>query len=77
VLATAVISNAQAIVTLNLKDFPPEACEPLAIEPLHPDRFLLDLYGLTHKRSMARSRDRPQCCGGHRCAWRSCSTDSR
>jgi hypothetical protein len=33
-------------VTLNLKDFPPEACEPFAIEPLHPDVFLLDLYGL-------------------------------
>jgi predicted nucleic acid-binding protein len=46
VLATAVASDAEAIVTLNLKDFPPEACEPFAIEPLHPDVFLLDLYGL-------------------------------
>lgn len=39
-------SDAQAVVTLNLKDFPAEACEPLAIEPLHPDVFLLDLYAL-------------------------------
>lgn len=46
VLAAVVVSDAQAVVTLNLKDFPVEACEPLAIEPLHPDVFLLDLYGL-------------------------------
>lgn len=44
VLATA--SDAQAIVTLNLRHFPITACEPLAIEPLHPDSFLLDLYSL-------------------------------
>jgi len=46
VLATAVVSDAQAVVTLNLKDFPIDACEPFAIEPLHPDIFLVDLYGL-------------------------------
>ncbi len=46
VLAAAVASNAQVIVRLNLKDFPPESCEPLAIESLHPDAFLMDLYGL-------------------------------
>jgi predicted nucleic acid-binding protein len=46
VLAAAVASDAQAVVTLNLKDFPVEAYEPFAIEPLHPDVFLLDLYNL-------------------------------
>lgn len=46
VLAAAVVSRAQAVVTLNLKDFKSEACEPFAIEPLHPDAFLLDLYAL-------------------------------
>lgn len=46
VLAAAVACNAQAVVTLNLGDFPVEACEPFAIEPLHPDVFLLDLYSL-------------------------------
>lgn len=46
VLAAAVVSDAEAVVTLNLKDFPLQACEPFAIEPLHPDVFLLDLYGL-------------------------------
>ncbi|MDA0159404.1 PIN domain-containing protein [Solirubrobacter ginsenosidimutans] len=47
VLAAAVASDAQAIVTFNLKDFPPEACEPFAIEAIHPDDFLLDLYELS------------------------------
>ena len=46
VLATAVAANAQVIVTLNLKHFPPNACEPFGIEPLHPDAFLLDLHSL-------------------------------
>ncbi len=46
VLAAAVVGRAQAVVTLNLKDFPFEACESFAIEPLHPDAFLLDLYAL-------------------------------
>lgn len=44
VLATAVASGAHAVVTLNLRHFPPAACAPLAIEPLHPDAFLLGLY---------------------------------
>lgn len=44
VLAAAVASEAQAIVTLNLEDFPRDACEPFAIEPLHPDVFLLQVY---------------------------------
>lgn len=46
VLAAAVASEAQAIVTLNLEDFPGDACEPFAIEPLHPDVFLLQVYEL-------------------------------
>lgn len=46
VLAAAVASNSQAVVTLNLKHFPLTACDPFQIEPLHPDVFLLDLYSL-------------------------------
>ena len=42
----AVASDAQAIVTLNLRHFPTEACKPFAIEALHPNSFLLDLDGL-------------------------------
>jgi hypothetical protein len=44
VLAAAAAAQADTLVTLNLRDFPPAACEPLSIEPVHPDRFLLDLY---------------------------------
>jgi hypothetical protein len=44
VLAAAVASHdAQTIVTTNLRHFPAEACEPLAIEVIHPDAFLCDL----------------------------------
>jgi len=38
-MTTAVVRDAQAVVTLNLKDLPLETCEPFAIS-------LLDLYGL-------------------------------
>jgi hypothetical protein len=46
VLAAAAIGTADVLVTLNLRDFPPAACEPLSVEPVHPDGFLLDLYRL-------------------------------
>ncbi len=50
VLAAAVRSRASAIVTFNLRHFPPESVEPLEIEVLHPDRFLLDLLDLAPRR---------------------------
>lgn len=46
VLAAAVRAGAGAIVTANLKDFPPAALEPYAVEALHPDDLLLDLLDL-------------------------------
>ena len=46
VLAAAVRGQAQAVVTLNVKDFPPEAADPYDIEVLRPDDFLLDLLDL-------------------------------
>jgi predicted nucleic acid-binding protein len=46
VLAAAVASPAEAVVTFNLRHFPPDACEPHDIEPLHPDEFLVTLYDL-------------------------------
>jgi hypothetical protein len=49
VLAAAVASEAQAIVTLNTKDFPEAACEPFAVEIMDPDAFLLDLMNLAAK----------------------------
>jgi hypothetical protein len=60
VVAAAIRSSADVIVTLNLRHFPIDACEPLGIEPLHPDRFLVELFdrepryavGLLHQQAM-------------------------
>lgn len=46
VLAVAVAADSQLIVTFDLDDFPPQACEPLGVEATHPDDFLLDLHDL-------------------------------
>ena len=46
VLATAVRSNAAAIVTFNLNDFPDSSVDPYEIDVIHPDGFLLDLLDL-------------------------------
>jgi hypothetical protein len=44
VLAAAVASHdARAIVTSNVRHFPPTACDPYAIEVVHPDAFLCGL----------------------------------
>lgn len=44
VLAAAITVDAEVLVTFNLKDFPPEACQPHGVTGWHPDMFLLDLY---------------------------------
>jgi hypothetical protein len=46
VVAAAIRCGAQAIVTANLADFPKAALEPLEMEALHPDIFVLDLIDL-------------------------------
>lgn len=46
VLAAAIASNCDAIVTANLKDFPPLAVSTYGIEIRHPDEFLHHLLGL-------------------------------
>lgn len=46
VLAAAVKSESEAILTFNARHFPPEGTEPHRIEVLHPKAFLLDLYDL-------------------------------
>ena len=46
VLAAAVVGRADVIVTANVADFPPEACEPCGIEVQDPDTFLCHQFEL-------------------------------
>lgn len=46
VLAAAVASGSQIIVTSNLSDFPPESLTPFSIEAQSPDMFMSDLLEL-------------------------------
>jgi hypothetical protein len=46
VLAAAVHCSADAIITFNLKDFPPSAMKSYEIEAQHPDEFLHHQFGL-------------------------------
>jgi len=43
VLATAVAADCEWLVTYNIRDFLPVACEPVGVEVLLPDTFLYDL----------------------------------
>jgi hypothetical protein len=46
VLAAAIRSSAQTIVTFNLKHFPAEALRQYDIEAMHPDDFLVNQFHL-------------------------------
>lgn len=46
VLAGAVRGGADALVTANLKDFPPSSTEQYELQVIHPDTFLLDQIDL-------------------------------
>ncbi len=46
VLAAAVASAADVIVTFNLDDFSDAACSPHAVMAVHPDDFLVTLHGI-------------------------------
>lgn len=47
VLAAAIKSRADVIVTYNLSDFPPADLQPYGIEAQHPDEFLVHLFDLS------------------------------
>jgi predicted nucleic acid-binding protein len=49
VLAAAVKSGAEVVVTFNLKHFPAAVLDDWNVEALHPDDFLIDLYYLNPK----------------------------
>ena len=46
VLAAAIRGRADVIVTMNLRDFPPDIIAPFGIEVQHPDEFILHLLDL-------------------------------
>lgn len=46
VLAAAIRTGAQMVVTFNLKDFPGEVLAAYGIEAKHPDEFIIDQIGL-------------------------------
>ncbi len=46
ILAAAVLTNAQVIVTQNSRDFPPDSLTPFNIEAQSPDDFLVHLFHL-------------------------------
>lgn len=52
VLAAAIKSGAQVIVTMNLRDFPAEKLAPWNCEAKHPDEFVLNLIDLAPARVM-------------------------
>ncbi|MEZ5351970.1 MAG: PIN domain-containing protein [Bryobacteraceae bacterium] len=44
ILAAAIHYEADVIVTINLRDFPPAAVEPHGIVVMHPDQFTISLW---------------------------------
>ncbi len=44
VLALAIHTKANVIITYNLKDFPSATLQEYKIRPLHPDSFIMDLF---------------------------------
>lgn len=49
VLAAAIKTNANVIVTFNLKDFPDEVLSQYNLKAIHPDDFLVDIIDLNSK----------------------------
>ncbi len=46
VLAAAIASGAQVVVTFNLRHFPAAALEPFGVEAMHPDELVCDAIDL-------------------------------
>ncbi len=53
VLAAAIASDAEVIVTFNLHDFPHAACEPHGVVAMHPEQYLLELLASDREATLA------------------------
>jgi len=53
VLAAAIASDADVIVTFNLDDFPDAACEPHGVLAVHPEQYLLELLAADREATLA------------------------
>jgi len=53
VLAAAIRSRSDVIVTFNLKDFPRKFLEGFQIEPVHPDLFIVNLIELDEENGIS------------------------
>ncbi len=47
ILAAAVLTRADLIMTFDVKDFPADILEPLRLATIHPDIFLQDCFGIS------------------------------
>ncbi|MCO7516113.1 PIN domain-containing protein [Pseudomonas guariconensis] len=61
VLAAAIRSNAEVIVTFNLKDFPASTLKSYGVQAQHPDEFIMDLWGLDQATVLATMAEMRRC----------------
>lgn len=61
VVRTAVDGGAATIVTMNLRDFPRRALEPLAMDAVHPDMFLSRIAALHPREVLGAVEDALAC----------------
>lgn len=61
VLAAAIRTNAEIIVTFNLRDFPSERLEDFDIYAQHPDVFISNLYDLSPQTVVAVAKQQRAC----------------
>jgi len=65
VLAAAAAAGADLIVTANLRDFPADAVDQVAVEVSHPDDFLCDLLDAAPRRIQQILREQANATGRH------------
>lgn len=67
VVQTALDSDARLIITMNLRDFPRRALEPIGLRAIHPDEFLvgaLPAHGTIIRRAVDDTLERAIAAGG-------------